>query len=572
MASNSSSEYKVVTDRIVSPDEDIIVTIAGGVYKGSIEEPNRYVTVSDLTGGPGGVGPTGPTGPEGASAYEVAVANGFVGTEQEWLDSLGGGGTANIADFVFTDDTENAQSVISLPGDKSMRIEAGVDSDLYLTAGDDVFIQTLGTGDDIHINAADDIRFSAGEETESPSSWRMDSEGLFQLPGDGYISNPIDSSGDPSTPFNDTIHLVPDSSLGTDQYLIIDPTTPNHIHIRAGGNIDSSTADLILGGEKTNVVVSDGSRDVYIRTRPDQIANSYVNANGSNDVTFLAPTTADIQIGYTVNVDGTDYVVDSIQPFDEGSNAVTAGGAVFTAGQSYTFTFNPEWSNSWEFGSNGVLYGPAEGTLVVSGLASQDNYGLSIVADNNLIITSNTGDINLYMDGAAYIGPSVAENRIAQIKDLEDYTSPTMTQFSPVFQATGLTFTGVNDTYPTYNSYYLRFGQLVTFNIVIDMSTVTNFGTGQFKVDLPFVPIATAANHFSAWGWVNPALPADELNGHVQMVADHIPNSQVLDLHWLKETTASPKPVIESILSQGNPVTFTTASKIYINGTYIAAV
>jgi len=31
-------------------------------------------------------------GPPGLSAYEVAVANGFVGTEEEWLDSLGGGG------------------------------------------------------------------------------------------------------------------------------------------------------------------------------------------------------------------------------------------------------------------------------------------------------------------------------------------------------------------------------------------------------------------------------------------------------------------------------------------------
>ncbi|MBR2182961.1 MAG: hypothetical protein IJ858_06015 [Acidaminococcaceae bacterium] len=30
----------------------------------------------------------GGRGREGKSAYEVAVANGFVGTEQEWLDSL----------------------------------------------------------------------------------------------------------------------------------------------------------------------------------------------------------------------------------------------------------------------------------------------------------------------------------------------------------------------------------------------------------------------------------------------------------------------------------------------------
>ena len=32
----------------------------------------------------------GPQGEEGASAYEVAVANGFIGTEKEWLESLKG--------------------------------------------------------------------------------------------------------------------------------------------------------------------------------------------------------------------------------------------------------------------------------------------------------------------------------------------------------------------------------------------------------------------------------------------------------------------------------------------------
>jgi hypothetical protein len=41
-------------------------------------------------GPPGPQGPTGPQGPAGLSAYEVALANGFVGTEQEWLDSLVG--------------------------------------------------------------------------------------------------------------------------------------------------------------------------------------------------------------------------------------------------------------------------------------------------------------------------------------------------------------------------------------------------------------------------------------------------------------------------------------------------
>jgi hypothetical protein len=69
----------------------------------------------------------------------------------------------------------------------------------------------------------------------------------------------------------DTIKLIPDAELhrddgnfDNDQYLIIDPTEPDHIHIRAGGSMDNSTADLFLGGEKTNVRVSDTNDRVAI--------------------------------------------------------------------------------------------------------------------------------------------------------------------------------------------------------------------------------------------------------------------------------------------------------------------
>lgn len=40
--------------------------------------------------GPGPQGPTGATGADGRSAYQVAVDNGFVGTQAEWLESLQG--------------------------------------------------------------------------------------------------------------------------------------------------------------------------------------------------------------------------------------------------------------------------------------------------------------------------------------------------------------------------------------------------------------------------------------------------------------------------------------------------
>lgn len=51
--------------------------------------PVSLVTEPPLTVWPGTPGPAG-AGSNGASAYEIAVANGFVGTEAQWLDSLQG--------------------------------------------------------------------------------------------------------------------------------------------------------------------------------------------------------------------------------------------------------------------------------------------------------------------------------------------------------------------------------------------------------------------------------------------------------------------------------------------------
>ena len=60
----------------------------------------------------------------------------------------------------------------------------------------------------------------------------------------------------------DTIKLIPDIPAyndGSHQYLIIDPTGPNHVHLRAGGPIDNSNSELIVGGENSNIKVGAGA-------------------------------------------------------------------------------------------------------------------------------------------------------------------------------------------------------------------------------------------------------------------------------------------------------------------------
>jgi hypothetical protein len=144
------------------------------------------------------------------------------------------------------------------------------------------------------------------------------------------------------------------------------------------------------------------------------------------------------------------------------------------------------------------------------------------------------------------------------------------TRYSPTFTATGLTFTGTGATYPTYNSYYVKNGRLVSFVIEVDCTTVTNFGTGQYKLQLPFTP-AVGFNHFSGWIWADPNIDPDTGTGHTILNCDTAGITNVLDLHYLKQSGGANSPIREGLFVQGTPVTLTTISKIYVNGTYIVA-
>jgi hypothetical protein len=69
-------------------------TSQGEIPAGAIVKPGssswQIIVMGSSLGGSGGGGGDGTPGAPGLSAYEIAVQNGFVGTEQEWLDSLQG--------------------------------------------------------------------------------------------------------------------------------------------------------------------------------------------------------------------------------------------------------------------------------------------------------------------------------------------------------------------------------------------------------------------------------------------------------------------------------------------------
>jgi len=140
-----------------------------------------------------------------------------------------------------------------------------------------------------------------------------------------------------------TMQLVPDAGLDTDQYLIIDPTAPNHIHIRPGGTLDGSTADLIMGGERTQVLVSDTGDYVDIKT-----------------------------------------------------------------------TSSENFAQVWRFNSDGLLTGPAMGSVGVSGLYNNPGYDLYIGSGDGVVITGT--------DGEFLNDSSVPGNQIATLTDVAKTT------------------------------------------------------------------------------------------------------------------------------------------------------
>jgi hypothetical protein len=237
-----------------------------------------------------------------------------------------------------------------------------------------------------------------------------------------------------------TIKLIPNEDHATDQFLVIEPTVPNHIHIRAGGTQDESNALLILGGERNAVAVSDNDRSVAISTRPARLSQTYTNTNEAGNVQFIAnmptPNEQEVFVGWKVLDADIEYTVNAvaINTPSEGLVTITATGLNFVTNQAYTFYYDPTHNHQWVFNPNGVISGPAMGgTRFVHirnagygedlGIYS-DDADLNLQSSNDINITATDGNVYIAAqdggkislsgtDGAFIGNPEENENRLA---------------------------------------------------------------------------------------------------------------------------------------------------------------
>ena len=166
----------------------------------------------------------------------------------------------------------------------------------------------------------------------STHTWEFDSAGSLTLPVEGRISGigtgpggdryghitwAGNTSGD-GQGYN-TMRLVPDS-LGledADQYIILDPTSPGHIHIRAGGTQDNSQAILFFGGENSHVKIDSGPNP------PVTIAaNNKVWAFGANgSLTF---PNSSVQTGGAISIAELKVLVSAANTYADFKTAIAA--------------------------------------------------------------------------------------------------------------------------------------------------------------------------------------------------------------------------------------------------------
>ena len=178
------------------------------------------------------------------------------------------------------------------------------------------------------------------------------------------------------------------------------------------------------------------------------------------------------------------------------------------------------------------------------------SYGsnLSLYANNDIIL--NPASTYAYL-GTPTIG---GETRIATIGDISDAT-PDETSFTVNGGSLGTmpTFNGA----PLFSGSYVKTGPLVHFQIQVDMDNITNFGTGQYYVDLPFP---------AKYGYqVREGCLHDISTDRQYAIGGHVSAGQSrLNLYFTDSNGQDQE------FDYNSPVTLAVADNFHVSGTYIS--
>jgi hypothetical protein len=180
------------------------------------------------------------------------------------------------------------------------------DEDLYVRAGDDLYLDAIG--DDVHIRAEDDVRIKVGYDFEADGStaeWRFDRNGFIQFPDDTQQSTayaPVTESWTVTTGTNTYSFTVP--SDGT-YVMWVKGNIPNGI-ITWNATVSVSNSNVPAIGTQYAWNYTGGGSPILLTAIPDQIKG--VAGTISTDATYVGTTSNRFDFGIS-NTSGASQTV-----------------------------------------------------------------------------------------------------------------------------------------------------------------------------------------------------------------------------------------------------------------------
>ena len=269
---------------------------------------------------------------------------------------------------------------------------------------------------------------------------------------------------------------------------------------------------------------------------------------------------------------GVDYAAGSVVQFQGSTYYHPDGQFSSYAPPGYGWLLVSSKGDTGETGTNGADGSDGSPGLVYLGNYVSGNGYLANVAvvkgsDNNLYIATSSGGLGdpvgntaewaIFLpkgaDGAqGDPGPQGDPGADGADADLDTGTT-TINSYNPVWSGTGLAYTNT----PATGS-YIKIGNLVTVQIDVLFTTVTNFGTGQYSLTLPFA----SKYHTDVYGGsvhktTNQGIDHYSLKGHL------VPTSSTFTV-WAIGSSASDQP-----FNNNTPVGMDTDDKFHMSFSYI---
>jgi hypothetical protein len=409
----------------------------------------------------GAQGEPGPAGEAGISAYQVAVNNGFVGSEQQWLDSLvgpqgpagepgSGGGSANTGDITF-----NA-ATISAPDETTISIEA-VDNNI---ARAKLVLDPNDRIAKLESSFSDDRGFYLGDGEWATGSWTV-------------------QDGNPVLVFTGADNLINGlSNIGGDNQRI----SWNDGEPVPQGGWSGGSGNLTIYLDPASVPPVDPTEVTSLRVYWDYVSKIAIDSYDDEEVQIHGRG-LDVDIDSTIDVRitaGDDLRMEANDIFSLTNNS--------TESPIEIRTNNSLSSKTWEFKVDGNLRLPDGGTILDSnGTNVLGGGGTTLPADaNGYLRNDGSGALSWTQNTAGAGSNSYSDVWVNSTKDNSFWSSYTLTgDITMMFNYGGQQVSDITLNSQAVSGKQMSVGQKV---LVINDASSLNSNTYGMVIEFPSSP------------------------------------------------------------------------------------